>query len=197
MALRTIGQLARDAGVAIDTVRYYERIGLLPGQAGARTRWRRYPDEILVRLRYVGVGRSIGFTLRELRHLLDLTVAGAPCFCETFDAAVNAKFVPSIRWLLASLHSGHACRNSHETAANAAGRVGVRSSRTFARGACGRSAAGGLGQGSKSEASSAFPTRGGDQRPARVEPRGGLIEAPLDRIVGFDARSAIDRNLRS
>lgn len=91
MRLWTVGQLAKEAGVAIDTVRYYERIGLLPRPGTAGTRWRRYPEETLVRLRYLREGREVGFTLRELRRLLDLTVAGAPRFCETFDAAVNSK----------------------------------------------------------------------------------------------------------
>ena len=91
MGLRTIGQLARAAGVAVDTVRYYERIGLLPRRGRAATGWRRYPEEVLVRLRYVREGRAVGFTLREMRNLLNLTVAGSPRFCETFDAAVNRK----------------------------------------------------------------------------------------------------------
>src|SRR5215469_11362638 len=89
--MRTIGQLAKDAGVPVDTVRYYERIGLLPRRSGAGTGWRRYPDEVLVRLRYVREGRAVGFTLRELGNLLHLTVAGAPRFCESFDAAVQKK----------------------------------------------------------------------------------------------------------
>lgn len=91
MGLRTIGQLAKAAGVAVDTVRYYERIGLLPRRGRAATGWRRYPEEILVRLRYVREGRAVGFTLREMRNLLNLTVAGRPRFCETFDDAVNRK----------------------------------------------------------------------------------------------------------
>jgi DNA-binding transcriptional MerR regulator len=102
MGLRTIGQLAKDAGVAIDTIRYYERIGLLPRRGGATAGWRRYPDEMLTRLRYLREGRAVGFTLRELRHLLDLTAAGAPRFCETFDAAVNGK-ICAIDQLLARL----------------------------------------------------------------------------------------------
>jgi MerR family transcriptional regulator, copper efflux regulator len=92
MRLRTIGELAKAAGVAVDTVRYYERIGLLPPRRGrAATGWRRYPEEILVRLRYVREGRAVGFTLREMRNLLNLTVAGRPRFCEAFDDAVNRK----------------------------------------------------------------------------------------------------------
>ena len=91
MGLRTVGQLAKEAGVAVDTVRYYERIGLLPRRSNSGNGWRRYPDETLVRLRYLREGRAVGFTLRELGRLLKLTTAGAPRFCETFDAAVNEK----------------------------------------------------------------------------------------------------------
>ena len=91
MGSRTIGQLAKAAGVAVDTVRYYERIGLLPRRGRAATGWRRYPEEILVRLQYVREGRAVGFTLGEIRNLLNLTVAGPPRFCETFDDAVNRK----------------------------------------------------------------------------------------------------------
>ena len=83
--------MAKAAGVAVDTVRYYERIGLLPRRGRAATGWRRYPEEILVRLRYVREGRAVGFTLREMRNLLNLTVAGPPRFCEAFDGAVNRK----------------------------------------------------------------------------------------------------------
>jgi len=91
MGSRTIGQLAKAAGVAVDTVRYYERIGLLPRRGRAATGWRRYPEEILVRLQYVREGRAVGFTLREMRNLLNLSVAGPPRFCEAFDDAVNGK----------------------------------------------------------------------------------------------------------
>ena len=91
MGLRTIGQLAKAAGVAVDTVRYYERIGLLPRRSRAASGWRHYPEEILVRLRYIREGRAVGFSLREMRTLLNLTVAGPPRFCETFDEAVNRK----------------------------------------------------------------------------------------------------------
>ena len=91
MTSRTIGQLAKEAGVAIDTVRYYERIGLLPRLNGTGGGWRRYPEVTLTRLRYLREGRSVGFTLSELQKLLNLTTVGAPRFCEFFDAAVNAK----------------------------------------------------------------------------------------------------------
>jgi len=58
MGSRTIGQLAKAAGVAVDTVRYNERIGLLPRRGRAATGWRRYLEETLVRLQYVREGRA-------------------------------------------------------------------------------------------------------------------------------------------
>jgi DNA-binding transcriptional MerR regulator len=99
--------LAKEAGVAIDTVRYYERIGLLPRTSVVSKRWRRYPEATLVRLRYLREGRAVGFTLRELRRLLDLSVAGMPRFCESFDAAVNSK-IDTIDALVARLNTQRA-----------------------------------------------------------------------------------------
>jgi MerR family copper efflux transcriptional regulator len=104
MGMRTIGQLAKAAGVAVDTVRYYERIGLLPRRGSALSGWRRYPEEILVRLRYVREGRAVGFTLREIRTLLGLAVAGPPVFCESFDTAVNKK-IAAIDQAISSLEA--------------------------------------------------------------------------------------------
>lgn len=91
MGLRTIGQLAKASAVSVDTIRYYERIGLLPRRLIGRTGWRRYPEEMLAQLRYIREGRAVGFTIRELRDLLRLSVAGAPRFCESFDTAVHRK----------------------------------------------------------------------------------------------------------
>lgn len=91
MGLRTIGQLAKDSGVSVDTIRYYERIGLLPRRLSGRMGWRRYSEEMLAQLRYVRQGRAVGFTTRELRDLLRLTAVGAPRFCESFDTAVRRK----------------------------------------------------------------------------------------------------------
>lgn len=68
----TIGQLARIAGVHIETIRYYQRRGLLrmpPKPAGGI---RRYTPEILTRLRFVKRAQELGFTLREIADLLRL-----------------------------------------------------------------------------------------------------------------------------
>lgn len=68
-----IGQLAKRAGVAIDTVRYYERNGILPLPARQLSGYRRYGDEDVARLRFVCRAKALGFTLVEIRELLALS----------------------------------------------------------------------------------------------------------------------------
>src|SRR5215217_4547830 len=66
----TIGEVARRAGVATSSIRYYERIGLLPkpGRLGGQ---RRYDAEVLGRLGFIGVAQSAGFKLREIKALME------------------------------------------------------------------------------------------------------------------------------
>lgn len=68
-----IGQLARRAGVPIDTVRYYERNGILPPPQRQSSGYRRYGDEDVSRLRFVRRAKGLGFTLVEIRELLALS----------------------------------------------------------------------------------------------------------------------------
>ena len=104
MGSRTIGQLAQEAGVPVETVRYYERIGLLEQPKRELRGWRRYPEESLTTLRYIRVGRAVGFSLHELGDLLSLATKGAPRFCVAFDAAVNDK-IKAIDRLIAELNT--------------------------------------------------------------------------------------------
>lgn len=67
-----IGHLAGKAGVAIDTVRYYERRGLLPEPARRPSGYRDYGDDELQQLRFVRRCKALGFTLDETRDLLRL-----------------------------------------------------------------------------------------------------------------------------
>lgn len=69
-----IGELSRSTGCNIETIRYYERIGLIP-RAARRGRYRSYGTEDVHRLRFVRRARELGFTLDEIAALL--TVAGA------------------------------------------------------------------------------------------------------------------------
>ncbi len=68
-----IGQLAKHAGVPIDTVRYYERHGILPPAVRQASGYRRYGKEDIARLRFVRRGKALGFTLVEIRDLLALS----------------------------------------------------------------------------------------------------------------------------
>lgn len=68
-----IGELAKRAEVAIDTVRYYERQGLLPAPQRQASGYRRYEDGDVARLRFVRRAKALGFTLVEIRDLLALS----------------------------------------------------------------------------------------------------------------------------
>jgi MerR family copper efflux transcriptional regulator len=67
-----IGHLAGQAGVAVDTVRYYERQGLLPPPARRPSVYRDYGNDELQQLRFVRRCKALGFTLEETRELLRL-----------------------------------------------------------------------------------------------------------------------------
>jgi MerR family transcriptional regulator, copper efflux regulator len=68
-----IGQLAKRGGVGIDTVRYYERNGLLAPSTRLASGYRRYSDLELSRLRFIRRAQALGFTLREIKELLALS----------------------------------------------------------------------------------------------------------------------------
>ena len=71
----TIGGLAKAAGVGVETVRYYQRRGLLPEPARPPGEVRRYGEEDARRLRFVRSAQAAGFTLAEIKALLDLNPA--------------------------------------------------------------------------------------------------------------------------
>jgi len=68
-----IGQLAQRADVPIDTVRYYERNGILPKAERKASGYRRYGEDDVARLRFVRRAKALGFTLVEIRDLLALS----------------------------------------------------------------------------------------------------------------------------
>ena len=68
-----IGALARRAGVRIDTVRYYERSGLLAPRNRLQSGYRRYGATEVARLRFIRRAQALGFTLKEVRELLTLS----------------------------------------------------------------------------------------------------------------------------
>lgn len=66
----TIGEVARRAGVATSSIRYYERIGLLP-EPDREGGQRRYDADVLGKLGFIGVAQSAGFKLREIKELIE------------------------------------------------------------------------------------------------------------------------------
>ena len=69
----TIGAIAKRVGVAIDTIRYYEREGLLPQPARRASGYRSYDVSAIAQLLFIRRAKSLGFTLDEIRDLLALS----------------------------------------------------------------------------------------------------------------------------
>src|SRR3546814_11894879 len=69
----TIGAVARRVGVAIDTIRYYEREGLLPEPQRRASGYRSYDESAVAQLRFIRRAKDLGFTLEEIRELLALS----------------------------------------------------------------------------------------------------------------------------
>ena len=72
----TIGRLSKQAGVGIDTVRFYERRGLLPPPARSTSGYRLYSDDTIARIRFIRRAKQLGFTLDEIETLLKLQDQG-------------------------------------------------------------------------------------------------------------------------
>ena len=111
----TIGGLAKAAGVGVETVRYYQRRGLLSEPARPPGEVRRYGEEDVRRLRFIRSAQTAGFTLNEIAELLALDAADdrarARELAQTRIAALDAKIeeLREAREALAGLAS--ACAN--------------------------------------------------------------------------------------
>ena len=75
MARDTIGALAKAAGVGVETVRNYQRRGLLAEPPRPMGEVRRYSDQDVSRLKFIRSAQSAGFTLAEIGELLDLSAS--------------------------------------------------------------------------------------------------------------------------
>ncbi len=73
----TIGGLSKGTGCNIETIRYYERIGLMPTPPRSQGGHRLYDEEHLKRLTFIRRSRELGFTLKEVRDLLRLVDGGS------------------------------------------------------------------------------------------------------------------------
>src|SRR5712692_10529358 len=87
----TIGALAKRAGVGVETVRFYERRGLVRRPARPGTGYRSYPEEAVGRIRFIRNAQALGFTLQEIKELFALRVtAGTSCAAVRSRAAAKA-----------------------------------------------------------------------------------------------------------
>jgi MerR family mercuric resistance operon transcriptional regulator len=83
----TIGRLAALAGVSVETIRYYQRRGLLDEPHKPLGGHRHYPADVAKRLRFIKRAQTLGFTLEETASLLQLD--GADCCADTRELAAH------------------------------------------------------------------------------------------------------------
>lgn len=95
-----IGELSRRTGCKIETIRYYERIGLVPSPS-RRGRYRSYGADDVRRLGFVRRARELGFTLDEVRTLLGFAADGQAVCDEVRDLA--AEHLKDVRARIADL----------------------------------------------------------------------------------------------
>ncbi len=88
----TIGALAEAAGVGRETVRFYERKGLLPEPPRTASGYRDYPLESVERLRFIRRAQGLGFTLQEIADLLALRVDEVAA-CGAVEAQAREKLL--------------------------------------------------------------------------------------------------------
>jgi len=96
-----IGKLAGRTGVNIETIRYYERVGLLPPPPRTKGRHRTYDERDIQRLCFIRRSRELGFPLDAIRTLLQLVDGGNWDCCATKD--ITLRHLSDVRGKIASL----------------------------------------------------------------------------------------------
>lgn len=67
-----IGEVAKETGISVEAIRYYERLGLIPEAGRNASGYRQFEPEVVRRLHFVQRAQDLGFTLEEIRELLEL-----------------------------------------------------------------------------------------------------------------------------
>ena len=91
MSEYTIGQAAKAAGVNIETLRYYERRGIVPEPLRSPGNYRLYRVDSVLTVRFVKRAQDLGFTLNEIRQLLALRGGGDSATCADVRAQAERK----------------------------------------------------------------------------------------------------------
>ena len=80
MKALTIGNLAKEAGVPVSTIRFYERRGLVKPDARTQANYRTYSTQSVEKLKFIRAAQVSGFNLKDIREMLALTYSDdAPC----------------------------------------------------------------------------------------------------------------------
>lgn len=90
--LYTIGQIAREARVNVQTIRFYERRGILKPVKREDSGYRKYDKDSLKRLHFIRQAKELGFSLKEIQDLLSLRVRSIQT-CERVKAKASDKLV--------------------------------------------------------------------------------------------------------
>lgn len=83
--------LAKATGVSPDTLRHYERLGLLPGVTRTQAGYRRYPPALMDRVRVIQQALAVGFSLRDLAAVLQQRDRGTTAPCQRVRALVGER----------------------------------------------------------------------------------------------------------
>lgn len=95
------GQLARQTGCNLETIRYYEKIGLMPDPPRTASGYRVYDETHVVRLRFILRGRELGFSVEDIRGLLGLVDRGTQTCAEVQD--LTERHLKDVRAKIADL----------------------------------------------------------------------------------------------
>lgn len=117
----SIGRLAIDAGVNVETIRYYQRRGLLSEPDKPQSGYRRYPPEMVKHVRFIKRAQELGFTLEEILGLLRLDEA---CACDE-TRALAARKLENIQRKLADLTAMRKALSALVRQCDATGSVGA------------------------------------------------------------------------
>jgi len=115
-----IGELSKQTGVSIDTIRYYEQRGLIPLAQRSASGYRQYSDEDVSRLAFIVQTKELGFTLEETGQLLALRADGRSCasvrtIAQTKAAEIDARIQKLSRIRETLLTLSEQCEQSSDT----------------------------------------------------------------------------------
>jgi len=116
----SIGQVAEAAAVNVQTLRYYERVGLVPAAKRSRAGYRQYTDETVRMVSFVKRAQELGFTLKEVKELLKFRSAGlqrrnavrAAATAKVEDIDARIADLTAIRAALSSLLNTCSCQGT-------------------------------------------------------------------------------------